>query len=209
MRDRSLDRRGCQREAGRRPQRLTWSTLASRGGQGMKACRGTVHRTVTSKVASHRRAPGAVLPAHRRAACRGTTRSAASSLEPGAKRRLSSGLNRENGGLATTRKGRRGSRRSEASVWTTTTGRPANRRRRACARVRCSSTATTVAPAARRASVRPPSPAPTSRTNSPGRTPARATRSNAQLLRSWCHPHRGWEPPATEDHHGRAHREEI
>ena len=57
-----------------------------------------------------------------------------------------------------------------------------------------------------------PLPAPTSSTRSPGDTSASATRRAAQLLSSWCHPHRppdreGVERPDTEHHH-RRHAEE-
>ena len=90
-------------------------------------------------------------------------------------------------------------RRSAPSAWTTVTCRMGNRRRRSAARPGWSSIATTRAPAARRAAVTAPVPAPTSRTSSPRRTSAWATRRSAQEGSSWCHPHRR-EPAGTADH---------
>ena len=60
-----------------------------------------------------------------------------------------------NGGFATTRNGRLGSRRSPASACTMVTGQPRNRSRSSEARPGWSSTATTRAPAATRCAVEP------------------------------------------------------
>lgn len=109
------------------------------------------------------------------------------------------------GGLATTRKGWRGSRSCEASAWTTPTGIPTNRRRSALALAGCNSTATTRAPVRTSASVSTPSPAPMSTTRSPGRTPAARTNWAAMDLFSRWNPHRvrGAADTAHHDHcHG-------
>ena len=112
------------------------------------------------------------------------------------------------GGLATTRNGRFGRRRSLASAWTTVAGQPRNRSRSCEARTGWSSTAMTRAPAATSGAVSAPDPAPMSSTRSPGRIPASATTKVAQRLSSRCHPHSGRGCPATEHHevegsHGR------
>lgn len=108
-----------------------------------------------------------------------------------------------NGGFATTRKARRGKRRSAALACTTTTDACAKRLRNAWARPGWSSTATTRAPAATSGAVIAPVPAPMSSTNSPGRMPAEATRRCAASLVSRCHPQpdRGLAAGTTHHHH--------
>lgn len=182
------------------------NTWASRGGGGWNALLGSVQPVVTSKVRLHRARPGAVGEVHRRAMCLGTTTSARTRRLPRATRRVSRHSSAANGGLATTAKGRLGSRRSAASTCTTVTGCPTNRSRSLLARAAWSSTATTVAWARSSASVSEPEPAPTSTTRSPRSIPARATRRRAQRSSRRCHPHGGRPRAATENHHERAHR---
>ena len=129
-------------------------------------CRGTGAPMLTRK-------PRARRDACLRATARCSTRSAATSREPGASSRPSRPAVIPYGGLATTRNGRPGSRRLAASACTTVTS--GNLWRSRAARPGCSSTATTRAPARIRGAVSAPSPAPMSRTSSPGRTPACAT----------------------------------
>jgi hypothetical protein len=147
--------------------------------------------------------------AHRRAAARPITRSARTRWQPGVSSRRSSGDVTANGGFATTRNGRRGRRRSAASTCTTTTDERANRCRRMSARVGCSSTAMTRAPASTSGSVSAPVPAPMSTTRSPGRTPDSATRRCAAVSVSRCHPQRGRRFPAGTTHHHRHHRRSM
>ena len=128
--------------------------------------------------------------------------------EPGTSNIRSSGLEIEYGGLATTRNGRRGSRRLAASPSMTVTSASTNRRRRMAARRGCGSTASARAPAATDGPVSAPSPAPMSMTSSPGRTRAAATIRPAQSSVSGCQPHarRDREPADTANHdHHRSH----
>ena len=94
-----------------------------------------------------------------------------------------------NGGLATTRNGRRAAAGRPVGLARPTTSSPANRRRSAPTRCGCSSTAITRAPAATSGAVTAPVPAPMSRTRSPGDArvsyePCRPTTARR------CHPHR-------------------
>lgn len=203
----SSGRRGVSRGAGTAlpppPNRRTTST-ADGGPGGRKADGGTRRPTVASNCARHRPWPGADPVAQRRATWTGTIRSARTSRLPGASSRRRRAVVIPKGGLATTRKGRRGSARSVASVRTTVTAMPSNRVRRSSARRRWSSTATTRAPAATRGAVIAPVPAPTSSTRSFGLIPAAVTKRWAYPSVSWCHPHRDRSAAGT-DHHGHRH----
>ena len=109
-----------------------------------------------------------------------------------------------NGGLATTRNGRRvGKRKVRKSASTTTASRPARRRRRSAERRACSSTAMTRAPPSSSGRVSLPVPAPSSTTSSPGRTSAAVTISSAQCGSRQCQPHDG--RPDTAHHEERDH----
>ncbi len=112
------------------------------------------------------------------------------------------------GGLATTRNGRVGSRRSAASVWTTVTRSRANRERRCSARTGWSSKAMTLAPRRTKGAVMAPKPAPISSTRSPRLMPASSTRRWACWLESWCHPQRGGGA-GTADHREHCHGSRI
>lgn len=185
------------------------STVVSTRGGGRNADRGTIAPGRASNVRCQRPAPGASGALHRTAACCCSTRCAATSLLPGATSLRTTADDPANDGLATTRKGRRGRRRSAASVRTTVTASSAKRRRSVSARWGCSSTATTRAPAATRAAVMAPRPAPMSRTSCPGRMAARSTRRSAHSGSSSCQPHRRRDRATTahrdhEDAHGRS-----
>lgn len=115
------------------------------------------------------------------------------------------------GRLATTRNGRRGHRKASRSASATRTSSSANRERRCRARPGCSSTASTLAPAATRCAVSAPCPAPRSTTNSPERTPDSATIRAAQSSVSGYQPHwrRDRWPDTTQHHHEYAHAPKI
>jgi len=130
--------------------------------------------------------------------------SARSSRLPGAVSRRSSETEMANGGFATTRKGRRGSRASLPSARTTTTLESANLRLSSWARPGCNSKAMTWAPRRSRGAVNAPVPAPISRTRSPGRIPALSTSRSAQRLSNRCHPH-CVRCPGTADHGDHCH----
>jgi hypothetical protein len=102
------------------------STETPFGGGGSNAERGMEGPRQQLKSFSQRRAPGALPEIHRSATCHGTMTSARCSRLPGAVRRRSRATEIANGGLATTRKGRRGSRTSLPSAQTTTTLELAN-----------------------------------------------------------------------------------
>ena len=159
----------------------------------------------TWNVRFQRCAPGARAAAHLRATCSGTTRSAVVRRLPLLTSRSRIGVAAANGGLATTRNGRRGRRRSVASACTTVTELPPKRSRRTRARPRWSSTATTRAPRAASRVVSAPVPAPMSRTRSRAQTPASATRRSAHRSVSRCHPQCVRRCPDTT-HHDHAHR---
>jgi hypothetical protein len=187
-----------------RLQRLRITSIPeSTCGGGRKAFRGSVRPALTSQCRNQRPAPGALPSTYLRITALCNTRSAATIREPGASRARRMSLVRPYGGLATTRNGRRGQRSTATSARTTVTPVFANRSLRRKTLPGCSSTATTFAPAASRCLVRAPSPAPTSRTNSPGRTPASATTRAAHSSASGCHPHgpRGRIRAGTTDHH--------
>ena len=153
---------------------------------------------------SQRPAPGAFPETQRSARCHGTTRSARWSRLPGDVSRRSRATEIANGGFATTRKGRRGSRMSPPSARTTTTLSWANARRSSCARAGCSSKAMTRAPRRRSGAVMAPEPAPISSTRSPRRTPASSTSRSAHRLSSRCHPQ--WvRGSGTADHRAHCH----
>jgi hypothetical protein len=156
---------------------------------------------------SHRPAPRASPTVQRFTTARCNTRSADTNREPGASNLFSNAVEIPYGGLETTRNGLDGNRRSAASARTTVTGSSANRRRNLSARPGWSSTATTWAPARTSGAVSAPSPAPTSRTSSPGTTPAASTTRCAQRLSSGCHPQapRACPEPGTTDHHKEVH----
>jgi hypothetical protein len=160
------------------------STRESTRGGGQNALRGSA-RPATSDQHRKRVPPSA---AYWRTTAHCSTRSAATSDDRGCSNKRSKALLRLYGGLATTRNGRRGNRRSAASHSITDTGSEAKRRRRYCARPACSSTAMTCAPAATNGRVSAPVPAPMSSTSSPGRTAASATSRVAHSSRSGCHP---------------------
>lgn len=123
---------------------------------------------------------------------------------PGAVIRRSSATEIAKGGLATTRNGRRGSRRSLPSACTTTTLVSVNFWRSSRARVGCNSKAMTRAPRRTSGPVIAPAPAPMSRTRSPLRMPALSTSLSAHRLSSRCHPHRV-RSPDTADHREHCH----
>ena len=152
----------------------------------------------------HRFAPGGVPITHRCATCHGTTMSARINRLPGAVRRRRRATEMPNGGFATTRNGRRGSRTSAPSACTTVTWSLAKSRRRSCARVGCNSKAMTRAPRSTRGRVSAPVPAPTSSTRSPGVMPALSMSRSAQRLSSRCHPHRV-RSPDTANHREHCH----
>lgn len=104
------------------------------GGAGLKAERGNGRPSLGSKVRAQRSEPGPEPDAHRLAVCQGTMTSARTSRLPGATRRRNSETVIENGGFATTRKGRLGSRSSLASALTTFTSKPMKRSRNERAR---------------------------------------------------------------------------
>ena len=168
--------RDVQREC-----RRICSTRASTVGGGWNADRGTARPAEASNVWRHRLAPGAVPPVHRRTAWSWRTRCAVSSRLPGCKRRRSNAVVTSNGGFATTWYGRRGRRRSAASVRTTTMAEP-KRSRSTLARPVCASTAITRAPASSSGAVTAPVPAPISMTSAPGAIAASVTS---------CRAHRG------------------
>jgi hypothetical protein len=157
-----------------------------------------------SNSAPHRPAPGGVPWTHRSATCHGTIRSALMSRLPGAVSRRKRATEIANGGFATTRKGRLGSRTSAPSALTTVTWWLPNSSRRHAARVACNSKAMTRAPLSTRGRVIAPEPAPTSSTRSPAETPAASTSRSAHLLSSRCHPHRV-RCPDTAHHRERCH----
>jgi hypothetical protein len=164
------------------------STATSPGGGGSNARRGTASVVVTENTADHLEA-SAPRPALQRAATwRGTTRSARTNDPAGSHSVRSSVVVIENGGLATTRNGARGSTSAVASCSTTRTADP-KRRLNPAARRGCSSTASTRAPARTSGAVMAPAPAPRSTTRSPGEIPARSTRRHAHSSSSRCHPH--------------------
>jgi hypothetical protein len=169
------------------------STAESTCGGGRNACRGSVRPTMRLN-----RRQGRV--AYLRTTARCSTRSAATSLLPGASSVRSRSAEIPYGGFATTRKGRPGSGMAVASACSTVM--PGNRWRRTSARRGCSSTATTRAPARTRCAVSAPSPAPRSSTSSPGRTPAAATTRAAHSSASRCQPHSRRDRPeaGTTDH---------
>jgi hypothetical protein len=169
---------------------MTRTDESTRGG-GWKALRGNDIPRRTSKSRNTRRAPGSLPSAHRRTTARCSTMSAAVSRECGPSNVRSRAADREYGGFATTRNGRLGNRSEPASTCSTRTSWPANRLRSRCTRSGCSSTARTRAPAASRCTVNAPSPAPISRTSSPGRRAASATTRAAHSSTSGCHP----QPP--------------
>ncbi len=177
------------------------------GAGGERAERGRVLPTRTVKSRDHLPVPDALALVHRWAVCQGTTTSARTSRLPGATRRRRIAVLMPNGGFATTRKGRLGSRRSAASVTTMVTGWPANRDLRLAARWGWSSTAMTWAPRLSRGSVRAPVPAPMSTTRSPARIPASATICLAQWLLRRCHPQRVRSADTT--HHREDHQRSI
>lgn len=192
------------RDRSAEPTRRIVSTATPLGGGGANAERGSERPSAASNSRRHRFAPGASPVAHRRATCQGTIRSARTSLLPGAVRRRSSAVVAENGGLATTRNGRRGRRRSAASATITVTRCRSKCSRSDAARPGCSSTASTRAPRSTNCRVIAPVPAPTSMTRSPWAISASATSVAAQRLSSWCHPQRR-SGAATEDHHEHRH----
>jgi len=104
------------------------------GGGGLKAERGSGRPSSTSKVRAQRSQPGPEPDTRRRAVCHGTMTSARTRRLPGATRRRNNETVIENGGFATTRKGRVGSRRSLASALTTFTSKPMKRLRNERAR---------------------------------------------------------------------------
>jgi len=109
---------------------------------------------------------------------------------PGAVRRRRRATEMANGGLATTRNGRRGNRMSAPSAWTTVTFFCSNFRRSSLARVGCKSKAMTRAPRSTSGRVSAPVPAPISSTRSPDVMPASSMSRSAHQLSSRCHPHR-------------------
>lgn len=188
------------------------SRAAGCGGAGRNAERGTGPAASQSKC----RRPGPGVPRRTMSVTsrRCSSRSAATSRLPGAVSIRMIGFARDQGGLATTRKGRAGSRKASRSRCSTVTvPTPVNRRRSCSTRPGCSSTASTRAPAAARAAEITPSPAPRSTTSCPGRIRAPSTRVAAQSGCSRCHPQNrccGWDPggrccpaPGTthHDHH--------
>jgi hypothetical protein len=124
--------------------------------------------------------------ANRCTAARCSTRSAATRYEWRASSVRSRALDSAYGGLATTRNGRRGQRKSWASASTTMAS--GQRWRSARARAGCSSTASTRAPASRRCRVSVPVPAPMSTTSSPGRIAVSATMRAAHSSTRGCQP---------------------
>lgn len=174
----------------------------------MNAERGIGRPSVHSKSRRHRPAPGGAPQTHRSAMCHGTTRSARTSRLPGAVRRRSTATLMANGGFATTRKGRRGNRRSCPSAHTTITSSLTNPCRSCCARAGCNSNAMTRAPRSTNARVNTPVPAPISRTSSPAVILASPTRRSAHLLSSRCHPHR-LRGPDTANHREDCHAPRI
>jgi hypothetical protein len=104
------------------------------GGCGLKAERGNGRPSLASKVRAQRFEPGPEADTHRLAVCQGTMTSARTRRLPGETRRRNNETVIENGGLATTRKGRLGNRRSLASALTTFTSKPMKRSRNARAR---------------------------------------------------------------------------
>jgi hypothetical protein len=178
------------------------------GGGGENAERGMGRPREHSKSRRQRPAPGGEPRTHRSAICHGTTRSARMSRLPGAVRRRSTATLIANGGFATTRKGRRGNRRSCPSAHTTVTSSLANLCRSSCARAGCNSNAMTRAPWLTKARVSTPVPAPISRTSSPAVTPASLTSRSAHWLSSRCHPHRV-RGPDTADHREHCHAATI
>jgi hypothetical protein len=164
------------------------------GGGGENADRGMGRPSEQSNSLRHRSAPGGVPLTQRSATCHGTIRSARISRLPGAVRRRNRATDMANGGLATTRKGRRGNRRSAPSACTTMTLPWLNSRRRSVARVGCNSKSMTRAPRSTSGRVSTPVPAPTSSTRSPDVMPASSTSFSAHRLSSRCHPHRVRRP---------------
>jgi hypothetical protein len=138
----------------------------------------------------HRTEPGGVPKTHRSATCQGTITSARIRRLPGAVRRRRRATEMPNGGFATTRNGRRGSRTSAPSACTTVTFSSAKFRRSSFARVGCNSMAMTRAPRSTRGRVSAPVPTPTSSTRSPDAMPALSMIRSAHRLSSRCHPHR-------------------
>ena len=157
---------------------------------------GRAGRGATSKSRRQRLAPGAAPDAHRCAALRCNTMSAAIESRPGREQPSQQGVVMANGGLATTRKGRRGSRRSAASARTTRTRAPEPATELLGARRVQFDRDDTRAGARTSAAVNAPVPAPTSSTSSPGRTPASATIVSAQCQRVGASPSR----PAVRGH---------
>jgi len=178
------------------------------GGDGVKAERGMGRPVAHSNSLRQRPAPGGVPQTQRSATCQGTIKSARISRLPGAVRRRSTATEMAKGGLATTRNGRRGSRRSAPSARTTVTWWWPNSRLRLSALTGCSSNAMTRAPRSTRGRVRAPEPAPMSRTSSPEVIPAFSTSRSAHLLSSWCHPHRA-RFSDTADHRDHCHATTI
>ncbi len=178
------------------------------GAGGANAERGNERPSTATYSRRHRCEPGGSPVAHRRATCQGTMRSARTSLLPGAVSRRNSPVVAENGGLATTRNGRRGRRRSAASATMTVTWWRANCWRSDVARPGCSSTASTRAPRSTSCWVITPVPAPTSMTRSPGEIWASPTSVAAHCLSSWCHPQRRGAA-GTTDHDEHRHRPSV
>jgi hypothetical protein len=141
--------------------RVSIRTAVSTRGRGENADRGT---TMPRDAEKHRDAQSGLVYLLTTPFC--STRSARRKAVPGS----SNARNRlevmPKGGLASTRNGRCGHRKSLTSHSTTVTGASAKRRRSSSARAPCSSTATTSAPASTRAAVKAPVPAPTSMTRS-------------------------------------------
>jgi hypothetical protein len=174
---------------------------------GRNAQGGSDRPTRASNCAAQRRCPGARPLAHRCATHLGRTRSARWRRLPGASRRLSTAVLAANGGLATTRKGRRGRRRSRTSTRTIRAASP----KRWCntdARPWWSSTATTRAPTSTSAAVIDPVPAPRSTTRSPVPTPASRTSRCDHRSSRRCHPQRA-SPEAGTAHRQHGHSPSI
>ncbi len=184
------------------------STATAFGGGGWKAERGIVTPREHTKSVSQRPAPGARPAIQRSAIWRGTMMSARSNRLPGAVRRRSTATPMAKGGLATTRNGRLGRRRSLPSTCTTTTLSWANLVRSSRARVGCNSTAMTRAPLRTSGPVNAPVPAPMSSTRSPVRIPALSMSRSAHELSRRCHPHRV-RCPGTADHREHCHAKKL
>ena len=185
------------------------NTTESTVGRGTNAERGSERAMSTAKIAVQRLMREVRADTHLIAAWRGSTRSAESIWFAGTSSRRSRAEVTPNGGFATNRNGRRGSRRSDASACTTMTCASRNRSRSICARCGCSSTATTRAPRSTSAAVIVPVPAPTSTTRSRARMLAPSTSCNAASSVSRYQPQRARVRSADTTHHYSHHGQQY